>query len=289
MAADRAVTSAKRRMRRALFSVGALVLLAALAPLLAPWSPTAQPDIVGLRLHAPDAAHLFGTDPFSRDVLSRVLYGARVSLSIAVLAALLSATVGVAYGLVSGWVGGRTDAVMMRVVDALLAIPRVLLLLAVLALWSPVPVTALVVVLAATGWFGVSRLVRAEVLALREREFVAAARALGAGDVRIVVRHLLPNVIAPVTVAATLAVANLVGLEAGLSYLGIGVREPTPSWGAMIQSGTDAFAVHWWMVVFPGLAIVATVLAFNALGDALRDALTPGNLGTMRANETSHT
>ena len=282
MAAERA------RVRTALIAVVALVALAAFAPFLSPWSPSAQPDIVGLRLHAPMRGHPFGTDPFSRDVLSRVLYGARVSLSIAVLAALLSSTVGLAYGLVSGWVGGRTDAVMMRIVDALLAIPRVLLLLAVLALWSPVPVVTLVLVLAATGWFGVSRLVRAEVLSVRERDFVTSARALGAGDARIVFRHLLPNVLAPVTVAATLGVANLVGLEAGLSYLGIGVREPTPSWGSMIQAGTDAFAVHWWMVVFPGLAIVATVLAFNALGDALRDALTPGNLGTMRADETNH-
>lgn len=263
------------RARWALAVAGVLVLLALLAPVIAPYSPSAQLDIVALKNRPPSAAHLFGTDQYARDLLSRVLYGARVSLAVAALSVALSATVGVAYGLVAGWAGGWVDGVMMRILDALLSIPRVLLLIAVLALWAPVPVWALIVLLGLTGWYGVSRLVRAEVLALREREFVVAARALGARPSQIIVRHLLPNVAAPVVVAATLGLANVVILEAGLSFLGIGVREPTASWGSILQGGTEAFAVAWWAVLFPGLAIVITVMAFNALGDALRDALDP--------------
>jgi len=263
---------ADRRARWALAVATVLVLFALLAPLLAPYSPSAQLDIVRLQNRPPTLAHLFGTDQYARDLLSRVLYGARVSLAVAALSVALSATVGVAYGLVAGWAGGLIDAVM---IDALLSIPRVLLLIAVLALWAPVPVWALIVLLGLTGWYGVSRLVRAEVLALRERDFVVAARALGATPSQIIIRHLLPNVAAPVIVAATLGLANVVILEAGLSYLGIGVREPTASWGSILQGGTEAFAVAWWAVLFPGLAIVITVMTFNALGDALRDALDP--------------
>lgn len=266
---------ADHRARWSMSLIALLLLVALLAPLLAPWSPAAQLDIIALKNRPPSLAHFFGTDQFSRDLLSRVLYGGRVSLAVAALSVLLSATVGVAYGLVAGWAGGVVDAVMMRLLDALLSIPRVLLLIAVLGLWSPVPLWALVVLLGLTGWYGVSRLVRAEVLSLRQRDFVVAARALGASPWRILTRHLLPNVAAPVIVASTLGLANVVILEAGLSYLGIGVREPTPSWGSILQGGTEAFAVAWWAVLFPGLAIVVTVMAFNSLGDALRDALDP--------------
>ena len=255
-----------------------LFAIASLAPFLAPYSPTEQPDIVGQKELAPSLAHPFGTDSFSRDVLSRVIYGARVSLSVATLAVLLSATIGLAYGLVAGYAGGRVDAVMMRLLDALLSIPRVLLLIAVLALWSPVPIPMLVLLLGLTGWFAVSRLVRAETRALRDREFVVAARALGASGPAIVVRHLLPNVLGPVIVAATLGIGNVIILEAGLSYLGIGAHEPAASWGSILQSGSDVFASAWWLVLFPGLAILITVLAFNTLGDALRDALDPRQL-----------
>src|SRR6185503_4651014 len=184
--------------RSALIWSLALILLlgtvAVLAPLLAPYSPTEQLDIVGLKNRSPSAAHPFGTDRYSRDVLSRVLYGSRISLSVATLALLNSATIGTAYGVISAYLGGRIDTVLMRLLDAFLAIPRVLLLVALLALWSPVPLSALILIIGATGWFEVSRLVRAEVLSVKQREYVTAARALGATGLRIVWRHVLPNV-----------------------------------------------------------------------------------------------
>lgn len=264
-----------RAAQWALAVLAVLFLAALFAPLLTPYSPSAQLDIVGLRSQPPSLAHPFGTDRFSRDVLSRVLYGARISLSVATLAVLLSVTIGTAYGLLAGFAGGRLDGILMRILDAFLSIPRVLLLLAVLVLWYPVPVFGLILLIGLTGWFGVSRLVRGEVLAAREREYVAAARALGASDARIAVRHVLPNVIGPLIVAATLGIGNVIVLEAGLSYLGIGAREPVPSWGSIFQDGSAVFAGTWWVALFPGTAIVATVLAFNVLGDALRDVVDP--------------
>jgi peptide/nickel transport system permease protein len=269
---------ARRAAALGLVTLGAFVLAGGLAPLLAPYDPASQPDIVALRSQPPSLAHPFGTDPYSRDVLSRMLYGARVSLGVATLAVLVSATVGTAYGAVAGFAGGRVDALMMRAVDALLAVPRVLLLIAVLALWGGVPLPLLVLLLGLTGWFGVSRLVRAQVLALREREFVTAAHALGASGFRVLARHVLPNALSPVIVAATLGVGNTIVLEAGLSYLGVGVRQPQASWGSIIQDGADQIVTHWWISLFPGLAIVLTVMALTAVGDGLRDALDPRQL-----------
>ena len=262
----------------ALVVLGALGVIAVLAPLLAPYDPTAQPDIVGLRGRAPSLAHPFGTDLFSRDVFSRVLHGARVSLSIGLLSVLLSITIGTGWGAVAGYVGGRTDAVMMRLIDALLAIPRILLLLVVAALWTRLAIAALIVLLGLTGWFGVSRLVRAEVRSVVARDFALAARALGVRDARLLLRHVLPNVVSPIIVAATLGVGNVIILEAGLSYLGMGVQQPAASWGNIIQDGADQVATLWWISLFPGLAIVLTVLACNAVGDALRDAVDPRQL-----------
>lgn len=258
--------------------IGLLCLVALLAPVLAPHNPNAQLDIINLKNHPPSLEYPFGTDQYSRDLLSRMLFGARVSLSVAMLAVLLSATVGTAYGLIAGYAGGRVDAIMMRLLDAFLAIPRVLLLVAVLALWSPVPLVTLILVIGFTGWFEVSRLVRAEVLAVKQREYVVAARALGAPGPRIVWRHVLPNVLTPVLVAGTLGVGNVIILEAGLSYLGIGARAPTASWGSIFFDGSDAFQATWWIALFPGLAIIITVLAFNTFGGALRDALDPHQL-----------
>ena len=255
-----------------------LCLVAVFAPVLAPHNPNAQLDIINLKNHPPSLEYPFGTDQYSRDLLSRVLFGARISLSVAMLAVLLSATVGTAYGLIAGYAGGSVDAIMMRLLDACLAIPRVLLLVAVLALWSPVPLIALILVIGLTGWFEVSRLVRAEVLAVKQREYVLAARALGTPALRIVWRHVLPNALTPVLVAATLGVGNVIILEAGLSYLGIGARAPTASWGSIFFDGSDAFQSTWWIALFPGLAIIITVLAFNAFGAALRDALDPHQL-----------
>lgn len=273
----------RRDARTALAILLTLGFLALLAPVIAPYDPTVQRDIVGLKSQAPSLAHPFGTDQFSRDVLSRMLHGARVSLSVAVLAVLLSGTIGTAYGAVAGYYGGVVDAVLMRLLDGLLAIPRVLLLLALLGVWPRVSLPVLILLLGGTGWFGVSRLVRAEVMALARREHVLAARALGASDAGLLLRHILPNAMAPVLVAAALGVGGVIVLEAGLSYLGVGVRPPHASWGNIIQDGsTDLFAL-WWMSLFPGLAIAVTVLACNVLGDALRDAADPRHLP--RAND----
>jgi peptide/nickel transport system permease protein len=267
-----------RSARWGLGVIAALVLAALIGPLFSSYGCSEQLDIVKLKNAPPSWSHPFGTDQYSRDVLTRVLCGARISLVVATLAVLLSMTLGTAYGLVAGYVGGRIDNAMMRILDGLLSIPRVLLLIAVLTLWHPVPVAGLIILLAATGWFGVSRLVRAETVTAKHLDYVAAARALGASDVRILWRHLLPNVIAPVLVAATLAVGNVIALEAGLSYLGIGAKAPAASWGSIFFEGVEFFAGNWWVALFPGIAIVATVLAFNVLGDALRDVLDPRQL-----------
>lgn len=271
-----------RSARWALGAIGVLVVAALVGPLLSPYSCHEQLDIVRLQNAPPTWSHPFGTDQYSRDVLARVLCGARISLAIATLAVLLSMTLGTVYGLIAGYLGGRIDNTMMRILDGFLSIPRVLLLIAVLTLWEHVPLGGLILMLGSTGWFGVSRLVRAETVSARQLDYVAAARALGASDFRIVARHLLPNVIAPVVVAATLAVGNVITLEAGLSYLGIGVAPPTASWGSIFNEGAESFPANWWVVLFPGIAIVATVLAFNVLGDALRDVLDPRQLHLAR-------
>jgi peptide/nickel transport system permease protein len=259
----------------ALALLATLLLLAVLAPAIAPYDPTFQPDIVALKNQAPSAAHPLGTDFYSRDVLSRVLVGARVTLGVGLLAALLATTLGAAYGAIAGWVGGVIDAVMMRVVDVCLGIPRVLVLLAVVALWGSVSTTTLVLLLGCTGWFATSRLARGEVRALRTREYVQAARALGAPAHRLLGRHVLPHLLPPLLVAATLAVGNVIALEAGLSYLGLGVQPPNASWGTIMQDGAEYVTSAWWTTAAPGILIVLTVLAVNVLGDALRDALDP--------------
>ena len=269
---------ARFALRAAIAVIVLLAVVALLAPIIAPYSPSTQLDIVALKSRAPSLAYPFGTDRYSRDILSRVIFGARVSLSVAGLAVLLAATVGTTYGVISGYIGGRVDMLLMRLLDAFLSIPRVLLLVAVLSLWSPVPLGTLIVIIGLTSWFEVSRLVRIEVLSVRQRDFVTAARALGTSDLRIIMRHVLPNVLAPILVAAALGVGNVIILEAGLSYLGIGAREPTASWGSIFFDGSGAFENTWWVALFPGLAILVTVLAFNALGDALRELLDPHQL-----------
>ena len=262
----------KPSSRVALFVLGVIVMVGLVAPLIAPYDPAAQPDIVGLKNLPPSLAHPFGTDPYSRDVLSRVIFGARLSLTIGILATVVSLTVGVAYGAIAGYAGGILDAVMMRVLDACLSVPRLLLMLGVLVAWPHLSIGALVLFLGVTGWFGLSRIVRGQVLALKHAEFVTAALALGASRRRILVRHLLPNLVSPIAVAATLGVAHVIVLEAGLSYLGIGVPQPLASWGNIIQDGSDQVATLWWMALFPGLFMVLTVMTLNVLGEALRDA-----------------
>jgi peptide/nickel transport system permease protein len=259
--------------RVALGVIALFVLGALFAPLLTPYQPWQTLGITTLNSLPPSWAHPFGTDRVSRDVLTRILYGARLSLSIATIAVFVSATVGTLWGAVAGYAGGIVDTVMMRFIDGMLSVPRVLMLIAVLALWSPVPIPVLVLLIGLTGWFDIARIVRGQTLALRDREFVVAARSLGARPYRIIWRHVLPNVLSPVLVAGALAIGNVIILEAGLSFLGIGVQEPSASWGTMFQDAANGFVSTWWAVIFPGFAIVATVLAFNAVADALRGAL----------------
>ncbi|MEO8193915.1 MAG: ABC transporter permease [Gemmatimonadales bacterium] len=276
------VLRASRRLiardRSAIFAAALLIAIAlpcALAPIAAPYDPNAQPDIIGLQSTPPSLAHPLGTDPFSRDVMSRLLYGGRLSLTVAIFATLVSVTLGTAYGAAAGYTNGIAGTVLQRILDALLSIPRLLLLIAIFAAWRDMPLAGFVVMLGLTGWYGLARLVRGQVLALKAQEFVASAEALGATRMRIFMRHILPNVATPVVVAATLGIGHVIVLEAGLSWLGIGVRQPTASWGNMIQDGSDQIAAHWWISLFPGMAIVLTVMAFNVLGDSLLRALSP--------------
>lgn len=262
-----------REPRLALAALLIIIAAAAAAPLIAPYDPIAQSDIARGGTLAPSYEHPLGTDQFSRDVLSRLLFGARVSLLVGFLATTVAVTVGTAYGLAAGYVGGVLDEVLMRLVDALMSIPRVLLVLALVALWGRMSTGGLVLLLGLSGWFQLSRLVRAEVLAARQTDYVASARALGAHDFRIAVRHVLPNVLPPIIVFATIGLGNVIVLEAGLSYLGFGIQPPVPSWGNMIRDGSELMTAGWWISLFPGLAIVATVVTVNALGDGLRRSL----------------
>jgi peptide/nickel transport system permease protein len=254
-----------------------LLLLIAISAVVGPWflpDPLAQPDILAGSL-PPGLGHPFGTDQLNRDILARVVAGARVSLSVALLAVGLSATIGAAVGLVSGYWGGLVDTGLMRLVDGALAIPRLFILLLTLAVWERIPLLALILLIGATGWFATSRLVRAEVLRIREEAFVRAAEALGARRRHVILRHLLPNTLGPLLVAATLGVGDVILLEAGLSFLGLGVQPPTPSWGSMVLESREVLVSAPWAGIFPGLAIVITVLSANLLGDAMRDAIDP--------------
>ena len=251
-----------------------LYLVALLAPLIAPYDPIAQTDIVRTSYMGPSREHWLGTDRFGRDILSRILYGARISLSIGFIATLISVTLGTVLGALAGFFGGKIDAMVMRFTDMVLAFPRLILLIMIVALFSP-SIAVIITVLGLTQWPNTTRIVRGDVLSLREREFVQAAHSLGFGKGRIIFRHLVPNVLAPVIVTATLGIGNTIVLEAGLSFLGLGVQPPIPSWGNMVADGRDNLLGAWWVATFPGLVIVMTVLAFNLVGDGLRDALDP--------------
>jgi peptide/nickel transport system permease protein len=266
-----------RRNRLAIGGTAVMLILYALTlltPLIAPYDPIAQGDIVTSRYLSPSFQHPMGTDKFGRDILTRVLYGARISLTIGFVAVGISVTLGTAVGALAGYFGRWVDTVLMRFTDMMLAFPRLILLIVVIALFEG-SIWLVVLVLGLTGWMSVARIVRAEVLSLREREFVQAARVLGMDDTRIILRHVIPNTLAPVIVYTTLGIGNTILVEASLSFLGLGVQPPTPSWGNMISDGRDALITAWWIATFPGLAIVATVTAFNLLGDGLRDALDP--------------
>jgi peptide/nickel transport system permease protein len=252
---------------------GAIILLAlAVVAVCAPWIAPYDPLAVNLpdALLPPSSAHWLGTDPLGRDVLSRLMYGARISLTIGFIAVGIAVFVGAVVGSVAGYYGGWIDTALMRLVDTLLSIPSVFLLLAVIAIMGP-SIQLIMAVIGLTGWMGVARLVRAEVLSLKEREFVLAARVLGASPLRLLRRHLLPNVMGPVLVSATLGVGGAILTESVLSYLGLGVQPPTPSWGNVLNEGRVALGVAWWLTLTPGLCILITVLAFNLLGEGIRE------------------
>ncbi|UCF21681.1 MAG: ABC transporter permease [Gemmatimonadota bacterium] len=257
-----------------LYLMIALYLATLLGPFLTGYEPSVIGDIAATRHLPPSVEHLMGTDKFGRDVFTRVLYGARISLSIGFIAVTISITLGTAIGAVSGYFGGAVDTVLMRLVDTLISFPRLVLLITVIALFEP-SLLIVIVVLGFTLWPSTARIVRGEVLSLREREFILAARALGLNSPRIILRHIVPNVLGPVIVAATLGLGNIILIEAGLSYLGFSVPLPTPTWGNIINDGREAMLQAWWVTTFPGLAIVITVVAFNLVGDGLRDALDP--------------
>jgi ABC-type dipeptide/oligopeptide/nickel transport system permease subunit len=253
--------------------VGLVVLAALLAPWLAPFDPTTG-DLRNAYLLGPGGRYLLGTDAQGRDVLSRVLYGARLSLSVGLISQAVAAALGVTLGLVSGYYGRWVDALVMRLADITLAFPTLLLLIAVAAAVSPsLPMVFLVI--GAVGWAGMARLVRSQVLVLKGSDYVLAARALGAPDQRVLLRHLLPNVRNQVIIAATLGIAGAIMAEAALSFVGLGAQPPTPSWGAMVADGRDLLRVAPWVSFAPGLAIGLAVLGFNLVGDGLREAFDP--------------
>jgi peptide/nickel transport system permease protein len=250
----------------------ALILIALLAPWISPRDPLHQ-DLLA-RLQPPSAGHLFGTDDLGRDIFSRILWGTRVSLSVGILAVLISVILGTLVGLVSGYLGGLWDSFLMRSVDILLSFPVIFLILMAVAFLEP-SINNVMIIIGLTSWMGLSRLVRGEVLSLKERDFIQAAKALGLPLWRIFCVHLLPNVISPIVVSATLGVGSAILTEAALSFLGLGVQPPAPSWGNILTIGKDYIHIAWWLSLFPGLAILVTVLAFNLLGEGLRDILDP--------------
>lgn len=269
------VVWSNRRGRAGAIILLLLVLAALIAPSFLP-NPREMPDLGKISLQRPGPGHWLGTDRNNRDILSRVVNGARVSLSVAAGAVALSMTLGALIGMLAGYAGGWLDTVLMRLVDSAMAVPRLFLLLIMVAIMERVPLGVLILVLGGTGWFGACRLVRAEVMKLRTLDFVHAAEALGASRKRIALRHLFPNVMGPLAAATTLAVGDVILLEAGLSFLGVGVQPPIPSWGGMILEGQPYLATAPWTSLAPGLAVLLTVLSVNLVGDALHEAYSPG-------------
>jgi peptide/nickel transport system permease protein len=249
-----------------------LFVIAILAPVIAPYDCRAIQ--VSSVLMPPSAKHWCGTDELGRDVLSRMMFGARISLAVGFIAVGIATVIGILVGALAGYYGRWLDGLLMRFVDTMLCIPDIFLILTVIAfvgqsIWN------IMVIIGLTSWMGVARLVRAEFLALKEREFVLAARASGAGDTRIIFLHILPNALAPVFVSAVLGVASAVLIESALSFLGLGVQPPAPSWGNILTSGKDNIETAWWLSVFPGMGILITVLGYNLLGEGLQDILNP--------------
>ena len=263
--------------RHGMFLTGlTIVLIMSILALLAPWIAPYDPAYLNLDqiLMPPSPDHLLGTDELGRDVFSRLLYGARVSLWVGFVAVGISTAIGIVLGLASGYFGGWTDELIMRGVDVMLCFPSFFLILAVIAFLEP-SLTNIMVVIGLTSWMGVARLVRAETLSLRERDYIAASRLAGASTSRLLFVHILPNALAPVLVSATLGVAGAILVESSLSFLGLGVQPPDASWGNMLMDGKNTLEIAPWLSLYPGLAILITVLGYNLLGESLRDMLDP--------------
>ncbi|NWF52488.1 MAG: ABC transporter permease [Nitrospirae bacterium] len=254
------------------FIVFLLITISLSAPFITPYNPTTI-DVHNV-LSPPGREHLLGTDELGRDLLSRIIWGSRVSLKVGFIAVGIAITAGIIIGAIAGFYGGLIDNILMRFVDIMLAFPTFFLILAVISVLEQ-SIFTIMVVIGLTNWMDVARLVRAEFLSLKEKDFVAAARAIGASDKSLIFSHILPNALSPVFVAATFGVAGAILIESGLSFLGLGVQPPEPSWGNILTSGKDNIEVAWWLSLFPGLAILITVLSYNLVGEGLRDALDP--------------
>ena len=255
---------------------GCIVGLLFAVSLLAAWIAPADPNGINAFqvLTPPSWQHWFGTDELGRDVFSRVLFGARISLKVGFVAVGIAVAIGTVVGLVSGYYSGVVDTVLMRAVDVMLCFPAFFLILAVITFMGP-SIWYIMMIIGLTGWMGVARLVRAETLSIREMDYILAARCIGCSNTRIIFRHIFPNAVSPVLVSATLGIAGAILTESALSFLGIGVQPPTPSWGNILTSGKDYIEFAWWLSLFPGLSILVTVLAYNLLGEGIRDALDP--------------
>lgn len=256
-------------------SLGLIILIigvALFAPIISPYDPN---EInLGASLQSPSSQHLLGTDRMGRDILTRIIYGTRISLLVGVIAVGISGLLGVIFGTLAGYYGGYVDGIIMRIVDVLLAFPSILLAIALVAVLGA-SLFNIMLAIGIVNWVGYARVVRGEFLSLKNKEFVSAARAMGANTFRIIFKHMLPNCIAPIIVMATLGMAGAIITESSLSFLGLGVQPPTPSWGEMLNTGRQIIRQAWWVSTFPGIAIMLAVLSFNILGDGLRDALDP--------------
>jgi len=268
----------RRRFLKNRFALAGCVLVLSLfvVSLLAPWLAPYDPNAIDLKniLAPPTAAHWFGTDQLGRDVCSRMIWGAGISLKVGFVATGIAIVIGTILGAVAGYYGGWVDGLIMRFVDIMLCFPTFFLILAVIALLEP-SIWNIMIIIGITGWMGITRLVRADFISLKQRDFILAARAIGAGDLRIIFVHMLPNAMASILVTATLGVAGAILTESALSFLGIGVQPPTPSWGNILTAGKDNIDIAWWLSLYPGLAILLTVLGYNLLGEGIRDSLDP--------------
>jgi peptide/nickel transport system permease protein len=252
--------------------VALVFILSIFAPLFAPYNPSLI-DIKSI-LVGPSSSHWLGTDDLGRDVLSRMLWGGRISLEVGFVAVGIATIIGIILGSLAGFYGGWIDSLVMRAVDIMLSIPTIFLILAAIAIFEP-SIINIMIIIGLTSWMEPARLIRAEFITLKEREFVIAAHAIGATDRRIIMKHILPNGLSPILVSATMGIGGAILIESGLSFLGLGVQPPTPSWGSLLSAGKDNIEIAWWLSAFPGLAILITVLGYNLLGEGIRDALDP--------------